>query len=112
MLIADRMLQYTTEGGVHLQVSVQLFAPENTGHDWRCRYVIGWPNGKEGNAANGIDAMQALILTLQMIGARLYFSDYHKTGRLYFETPGSGYGFPVPKNARDLLIGDDARFEG
>jgi len=61
---------------------------------------------------HGVDAMQALILTLQMIGDRLHFSDYHKTGRLYFETPGSGYGFPVPKNARDLLIGDDARFDG
>ncbi len=56
--------------------------------------------------------MQAIILTLQMIGARLYFSDYHKSGRLYFERPGSGYGFPVPKNARDVLVGDDKKFEG
>ena len=112
MPIADRTLQYTTDSGIHLQIPIQLFAPEHTGHDWRCRYVIGWPNGKEESAAYGVDAMQALILTLQMIGARLYFSDYHKTGRLSFETPGSGYGFPVPMNARDLLIGDDARFEG
>jgi hypothetical protein len=47
-----------------------------------------------------------------MIGAHLYFSDYHKTGCLYFEKQGSGYGFPVPKNARDMLIGDDRTFEG
>jgi hypothetical protein len=112
MLIAERNLQYTTDDGSHLQVPVRLFAPEHTGHDWRCRYVIGWPNGKEESAAYGADAMQALILTLQVIGARLYLSDYHKTGMLYFETPGSGYGFPVPMNARDLLIGDDARFSG
>ena len=24
--------------------------------------------------------------------------------------PGRGYGFPVPDNIRDLLVGDDKRF--
>lgn len=47
----------------------------------------------------------------------LYFSDYHKTGRLKWpgddiEAAGGGYGFPVPRNARDLLIGIDKRFDG
>jgi hypothetical protein len=55
---------------------------------------------------------QAIHLTLQIIGSQIYFSDYHKTGRLYFEKLGTGYGFPVPKNARDLLVGDDKRFDG
>jgi len=63
-------------------------------------------------SGHGVDRFQALFLTLQKIGADIYFSDYHKTGRLYFERQGSGYGFPVPKNARDLLVGDDKRFEG
>ena len=49
---------------------------------------------------------------MQKIGSDIYFNDYHKTGRLYFEPPGSGYGFPVPKNARDTLVGDDKRFDG
>jgi len=49
---------------------------------------------------------------MQKIGSDIYFSDYHETERLYFETPGSGYGFPVPKNARDTLVGDDKRFDG
>lgn len=33
-------------------------------------------------------------------------------GQLYFEMPGSGYGFPAPKDARDLLVGEDKRFDG
>ncbi|MBZ6079239.1 DUF6968 family protein [Microvirga puerhi] len=112
MLIAKRDLQYTPAAGTLTNVPISLFAPEHTGQDWRCRYTIGWPDEPQEGAGYGVDAMQALILTLQMIGARIYCSDYHETGKLYFETPGSGYGFPVPKNIRDILIGDDARFEG
>lgn len=55
--------------------------------------------------------MQALYLTLQMVGARLYMSDAHKEGRLRWGEPGMGYGFPLPKMMRDDLIGDDARFD-
>lgn len=29
-----------------------------------------------------------------------------------WEKPGDGYGFPIPKNGRDLLIGADKIFEG
>ena len=57
--------------------------------------------------AYGVDGVQALRLTLEMIGAELYSSPYHATGQLYFEKPGDGYGFPVPSNLRDLLIGQD-----
>jgi hypothetical protein len=45
---------------------------------------------------------------MQSIGTDIYFSEYHKSGQLMWEAPGKGYGFPVPHNARDLLIGDDA----
>jgi hypothetical protein len=51
--------------------------------------------------------MQAVLLALQMIGAVLYTSDYHKSGKLFWEKPGRGYGFPVPSNLQDMLIGDD-----
>jgi hypothetical protein len=89
-----------------------LFAPKESNGDWYCPYTIVWPDSRQEGAGYGVDAIQALVLTLQMIGAHIYCSDYHKTGRLYFEKPGSGYDFPVPKNLRELLIGDDARFEG
>lgn len=112
MIIANRELIYAAENGITISVPVCLFAPEHNGQDWSCRYTIGWPNGIEAYTIHGIDQMQAIILCLQGIGASLYLSDYHKTGRLYFEKPGSGYGFPVPKNARNLLVGDDKRFDG
>ena len=112
MLIATRELKYLTEGGATISVPISLFAPEKNDKDWSCRYTIGWPDDTESRAMYGVDSVQALFLALQGIGTDLYFSDYHETGRLYFERPGTGYGFPVPKNARDLLVGDDKRFEG
>lgn len=112
MLVAKRDLHYTSESGNVTVVSVCLFAPEGSDKHWWCRYSIDWPDGVQTGSGHGVDPMQALHLTLQIIGSQIYFSDYHKTGRLYFERPGTGYGFPVPKNARDLLVGDDKRFEG
>jgi len=53
--------------------------------------------------------VQAVLLTMQKIGTEIYMSEYHKSGRLLWTAPGRGYGFPVPSNLRDLLIGDDAR---
>jgi hypothetical protein len=32
------------------------------------------------------------------------------SGDLTFDAPGRGYGFPVPKSLRDLVVGDDADF--
>lgn len=58
-------------------------------------------------SAGGVDAVQALELALKIIGAQLYASDHHASGRLMWEAPGKGYGFPVPTSMRDLLIGDD-----
>jgi hypothetical protein len=111
MIIAERILKYAAAGGTIAQVPIRLFAPETNGKDWSCRYTIGWPDGLYNGTGHGIDQFQAVILTLQRIGTDIYFSDYHKTGQLYFEKLGSGYGFPVPKNARDLLVGDDKRFD-
>jgi hypothetical protein len=43
----------------------------------------------------GLAGAQFSILLLRMIGAEIYTSDYHKSGNLFFEAPGRGYGFPV-----------------
>ena len=56
--------------------------------------------------------MQALNLTLQKIGTELYMNPYHAAGELVWKGPGEGYGFPVPKNGRDFLIGFDKEFDG
>lgn len=86
--------------------------PELEGSAWRCAYEIGWPDGSRASAAYGVDAVQALELAMQKIGIELYMSDAHEAGALVWERPGGGYGFPLPVNARDLLIGDDKAFGG
>ena len=109
MLIATRVLKLHESGGER-EIPVRIFAPEQSGRDWGCRSIIGWPDGEQEMTLYGIDGAQALVHTLQMIGARLYTSDYHESGALYWDEPGQGYGFPVMANIRDLLIGSDKKF--
>jgi hypothetical protein len=49
-------------------------------------------------------------LALKTIGAQIYASDHHASGKLMWLEPGKGYGFPVTNNLRDLLVGDDKKF--
>jgi hypothetical protein len=58
----------------------------------------------------GFDSIQAIFLALQTIGAEIYTSSYHKSGQLFLDKPGNGYGFPVMPTIRDLLEGDDAKY--
>jgi hypothetical protein len=109
MIIATRILTLRT-GGKDRRIEVRLFAPKQDRTAWLCRYEIDWPEGTQVMEAGGADAMQALIIALHMIGSDIYTSDYHKSGSLFFWTPGEGYGFPVPANLRDLLIGNDLKY--
>lgn len=111
MPIAERVLTFRDGPGA-VAVTVRIFRPETDGVDWTCRYEIDWPDGRRVSAAAGFDSVQALHLALQKIGIDLYMSRYHATGSLSWGPPGSGYGFPVPKNGRGLLVGNDKRFEG
>lgn len=86
--------------------------PTGQDRNWVCRYGIDWPEGAVDHYARGVDALQATSLALKMIGAELYTSDYHARGELWWETPGEGYGFPVPSNIRHLLVGLDKTFDG
>ena len=109
MWIARRVLKLR-QGNSITDLSIYLFAPEKDGTAWKCRYEIDWPQGKRESAATGIDSMQAVVLAFQKIGTDLYMSDSHRNGELSWDTPGSGYGFPLPANGRELLIGDDRKF--
>ena len=109
MIIASRSLRLR-QGSTDIQVPVRIFAPENNNTDWTCEYEIGWPDGTRKFAARGADSVQALLLALNMVGSELYTSDHHKAGNLIALDSWKGYGFPVPKNLRDLLQGDDAKF--
>lgn len=109
MIIATRTLVLSNTKG-DTEIPVRLFAPEIAKIDWICRFEIDWPQGKAERWGAGSDAVQALLIALQMIGAEIYASDYHESGRLRWLVPGRGYGFPVTNNIRDLLVGDDKTF--
>ena len=109
MLIASRVLT-VLEGEAETKVPIRLFAPVHEGRSWGCRYEIDWPDRQKTVTAHGVDSAQALHIALQMVGAELYTSRYHEAGALIFDAPGRGYGFPVPANMRDMLIGDDAKY--
>lgn len=109
-VIATRTLTLDSDSGGDVEIPIQIFAPEQNPNSWICRFAIGWPGGKVEQWAAGEDAMQALVHALQMIGVIIYTSEHHEAGRLKWFEPGTGYGFPVMNNVRDLLIGDDAKY--
>jgi hypothetical protein len=88
-------------------VEVRVHAPQLRGQSWICDFEIIWPAATELGHGMGADSVQALRLALQNIAALLYMSRYHKEQQLIWETAGSGYGFPLHPNSRDLAIGDD-----
>lgn len=110
MLVAARLLKLRGSTA-EIDIPIRIFSPEqHESGSWSCRYEIDWPHRKWKSTGWGADAVQAILLTFQKIGIEIYTSEYHKSGKLMWEAPGKGYGFPVPHNARDLLIGDDATF--
>jgi hypothetical protein len=107
MQIAYRRLITSSASG-DIDVPIRLFKPEENDGAWICRYEIEWPDQKHSGFAAGADSIQALVLALQRIGVEIYTSAYHKTGSLKWPRSAKGYGFPIARNLRDLLIGDDA----
>ena len=112
MIIATRVLTLRRKRG-DIKVPIRIHAPEEDGSigPWKCRFSIKWPNRTQRFEGYGGDAMQALVFALKMISALLYASKEHKSGRLYWLEPGSGYGLPVTNNMRGLLVGLDKQFE-
>lgn len=111
MFIAERILTAEFPDGAK-RVPIRIYAPRTADGMSICEYVIGWPEGERRSYGAGVDLVQALHSTLLKIGLEIYASAHHKSGILSWEKPGQGYGFPVPKNGRDLLIGEDKIFDG
>lgn len=111
MIVASRVLKIINDDQSMTAV-VNIFMPEMHEADWICRYEIHWPDRKRSSFVAGIDSVQALHLVLQKIGIDIYMSDYHMLGHLIWTEAGEGYGFPVPKNGREFLIGQDKEFDG
>lgn len=118
MLIGTRTLFVDTPQGTK-PVPVRLFLPEQLSgkgdrhyEKWDCRYEIEWPEGTIKSHAQGNDALHALHLAELKIGTELYMSRYHHERKMRWIDLWEGYGFPLPKGARDLLIGHDKQFYG
>ena len=97
------------EGDGSLDVTVRIFKPEPEPDEpsFKCRFQIEWPSGTKKHGAVGMDAIQSIMLALQMLGARIYCSKEVKDGKLVWLEPGAGFGLPVPDTIADLLQGDD-----
>ena len=106
IVIASRTLTIEAEGR-EIEVPVRIFSPIDEVDHWRCDYEIGWPDRPRRHAANGINAVQALLIATQMVGSELYTSEPHKAGTLRWDEPGGGYGFPLGPGVRDLYEGRD-----
>jgi hypothetical protein len=68
------------------------------------------PEGIRRAKGLGIDSVQALLIAMMNIGAEIaeiYASDAHRSGKLMWDRPGGGYGFPLVPGIRDLYEGDD-----
>lgn len=111
MIIARRTMHVRSVNG-DVPVEIRLFLPEAADHLYLCRYQIDWPDGTIESRAQGGDMIEAIHLALQKLGTEMYMSRHHHEGTLYWMADWVGYNFPLPKNGRDLLIGDDQRFHG
>jgi hypothetical protein len=105
-IIARRNLTIDVEGR-EFEVPITIERPVDRQDHWRCAFEIRWPHRTRRGQGNGIDAVQALVTALQMIGAELYASGAHKSGKLKWHEPGSGYGFPLHPMLRDDAEGLD-----
>jgi hypothetical protein len=108
MPIATRVLKLRRTTG-EIEIPIRIFAPKQGANSWSCKLEVDWPDGTLTTVAGGVDAIQALHIALQIVGAQIYASDHHASGKLMWLEPRKGYGFPVPHNIRDLLVGDDKR---
>jgi hypothetical protein len=109
VVVASRILSLNDSSKT--PIPIEIFAPtQHKDGSWSCLYEIGWPEGRRSFEGWGEDSAQALVMALEMVGAELYSSAYHKSGQLMWDKLGSGYGFPVLSTLRDSLVGDDAKY--
>ena len=70
-------------GNRDVTIPIKVHAPEQKAAlDSICRFEIGWPEGKAERWGAGVDAIQAQLIVLQMIGAEIYANRHHEAGLL------------------------------
>lgn len=106
MIAAERTL-YIRQADGDTPVLVRVEVPVADRGAWTCRFTIGWPDEPANGYATAYDGIQALLFAMERIAILMYVSPYHQARTLFLQEPGEGYGFPLPRNSRELAIGLD-----
>lgn len=71
--------------------------------------IIGIGSGRV-KQMSSVDSVQALVLTLAIVGIELYCSEEYEAGRLACDWGAAkgDLGFPLPKSVRDVLPPDSS----
>jgi hypothetical protein len=112
-IIARRELSLSGGGPVMIEIGIP-FEVESEHTEFWCPYRITGIGSGRVRAAIGLDAVQALMLALQVIGSDLYACDEYRTGRLrWFANDWSrSLGLPVFEGFRDLLPSEPVQQNG
>jgi hypothetical protein len=102
-IAASRELMLDGEQMVQILIGKPERLPDHD--DWYCSHQIVGIGSGEVKRIWGVDSVQALVLSLQMVGAQLYCSAEYAAGRLSWECGAvkGDLGLPVPENIRDVL---------
>jgi hypothetical protein len=100
--IASRRLTFSDGRTITVRIGKPRKFPDGT--DYYCPYKIAGIGDERIRYAGGVDAVQALQLTLARIGSDLYTSDEAKSRALRWEGGSieGDLGFPVPNVIADL----------
>jgi len=87
------------------KITVVIGKPEMfpDGVNFYCPYQIVGIGNERVRYAGGVDAVQALQLAMQMIGAELYTSREAQSRQLSWIDDTGNLGFPVPDVLQDLV---------
>jgi hypothetical protein len=87
------------ELGDSASVVLRFLRPQPDGNDYRCTYQITWPDRERSAYGMGIDAVQALLLAMQMAHVYLLASPEYKAGALRY-LGERDLGLPLPLGSR------------
>ena len=86
VVIASREMAFVYSDGRKEKVFLKIGMPFEYGEglDWCCPYEIGTKSSKKLFGMFGIDALQALELTMKIIGVEIEQWEKSKKGKFYF----------------------------
>ncbi|HEX3664965.1 MAG TPA: hypothetical protein VHU23_07020 [Rhizomicrobium sp.] len=112
IVIASRELTLDDKQAIPILIGKPEILPGSD--DWYCPHQAAGIGSGKVRYAIGVDPVQALVLSLSMLGAELYCSPEYEAGRLNWECGKvrGNLGLPVPENIRDVFPGGKAGGSG